>query len=287
MREWSILCGAFILLTGYSTAGPYASAGMSVEHTCTESQGAVLIIKSPAIRESIFNQEPLQKYMLAHYREWYAYAKTTLGHVNVDREEISLVTGWTKTSADWKAVAFTRTSASSQEASLKAHAVGVVSAKLHGERTRETEPPEIHREGALYALTDTDSSTTDKMESSSKRRKPKPSSKRRQPADSSSPGARTRSSQPGDTTNASGPLDSTIAGSGEVKKDQCLFVRRCMVKGRLLLKKIIAGAGPHRLPRQEDGRSGYAGEGLMVELEGEEDSEYDSLDYASEVCMRP
>ena len=285
MCEWSDLSGVSILLTVYSTAGPYASAGMSVEHTCTGSHGAVLVIKSSAIRESVFSREPLQKYMLAHYREWYAYAKTTLGH-SVDREEISLVTGWAKTSADWKAVAFTHSSTSSQ-VSVQAHAVGVVNAEFHGERARETETAAIHREGALYAPADTGSSTTGKSKTSSKRRKGKSSSKRRQPADSSNPDAHTDSSELGQTTNASGPPGSTSTDIGEAKKDQCIFVRCCMIKGRFLLKRIVAGAGPHRLPRQEDGRSGNGGEGLMVEWEDEEDSEHDLLNYTSEVCLTP
>lgn len=264
------------LLTGYSAAGPYASIGMNVEHTCTESQGAVLVIKSPALRESILRREPLHQYVRAHYREWYAYAGTTLG-LGVEREEISLVTGWAKTSADWKAVAFTRSS-TSYLASLEARAVGVVGAKLHGERTHETEPPEIHREGAFYSRAHTDSSSTPATpKPTSKRRKAK-ASKRRKQADPSSFDARADSEpEPGAGVHDQGPP----AGSSLArKKNQCIFLKRCMMKRRILFNRIVAGAGPHRLPRQEDRRSGQAGEGLMA---AQSDNEGDEEGYLSDI----
>ena len=249
---------------------------MNVEHTCTESQGAVLIIKSPALRESILRREPLQQYMRAHYREWYAYTKT-LG-LGIDREEISLVMGWAKTSADWKAVAFTRSSTGYQ-ASLQAGAMGTANVKVHGETTHETEPPKVHREGALYSRAHADSPASGTSKSTPKHRKPK-ASKRRKPADSDPD-----SSKPGHTTNTSNPPGSASIGDGEAKKDQCIFLKRCMIKGRIL--PIVAGAGPHRLPRQEDRRSGNAREGLMVEQEDEEDYEHEVLSYASKVRARP
>ena len=277
-----------IILTVYRTAGPYASIGLNVEHTCVESQGAVLVIKSPALRESVFKREQLQQYMRAHYREWCDYAKITLGHT-VEREDISLITGWAKTSADWKAVAFTRSNTSSQVL-LEAHAAGTVNANVHGERSRKTVPPVMHREGKLYAGASASSSASSRLQLPSEHPKPKPSSKRRKRANASNESNRAAlagSSKPENTSSISDPGRPTSSDGSERRKDQCAFLRRCMIKERLLFTSIVAGAGPHRLPMQDDGRSGHAGEGLMVEQEDEEDYEEGLLNYASEVCMSP
>ena len=100
--------------------------------------------------------------MRRHHREWYDHARNILDQ-EITREAIILVTGWSKTSPDWKAVAFTR-SDTSYNASLGANALGVVGAEVRGTRSLELEPPTIHREGALYSRAS--SSPTDAGESS-------------------------------------------------------------------------------------------------------------------------
>ena len=86
--------------------------------------------------------------MRRHHREWYDHARNVLDQ-NITRDAIVLVTGWSKTFPDWKSVAFTRLG-TSYNASLGANALGVVGAELRGARSRESESPTMHREGALY-----------------------------------------------------------------------------------------------------------------------------------------
>ena len=100
--------------------------------------------------------------MRRHHRDWYNHARNVLDQ-NVSREAVILVTGWSKTSPDWKTVAFT-CSDTSYNASLGANALGVVGAEVRGTRSRESEPPTMHREGALYR--GAPSNSTDAGESS-------------------------------------------------------------------------------------------------------------------------
>ena len=153
--------------------------------------------------------------MRRHHREWYEYARNVLD-LSVGREAIVLVTGLSKTFPDWKTVAFTR-SDTSYNASLGANALGVAGVEVRGSRMRESEPPTMHREGALY------------------------------------PGA------------ATGPTD-----AGESSEDQCVFVKRHMIKWRGL--RIVAGAGYHQLRRDGAEEGGAEGGGAVV-VEEEEDDE--------------
>ena len=210
----------------HRTAGSSAVAGITAGYTCKETQGAVLVLNSPAHSESIFQSVSLRKYMRRHHREWYDYARNVLDQ-NVSREAIVLVTGWSKTSPDWKAVAFTR-SDTGYNASLGANALGVVGAEVRGTRSRESEPPTMHREGALYF---------------------------------------------GAPPNA---ID-----VGESSEDQCIFVKRHMIKWRGL--RIVAGAGYHQPRRAEGGGVG----GGVVATEEEEDDEDPLANVESEVSDRP
>ena len=246
-----------IVLTPRSAAGPDASVGITAGYACRDSQGAVLVINSPARQQSIFENDLLWKYMLRHHHEWCEYARTTLGQ-RVRPQDVVLVTGWTKTSADWKAVAFTRSSMG-YHAGLQGHALGF-GAELRGARTRELEPPKMHREGVLYprAHTDTTSSAEEAVSRTAAA-----------PADSSSTSKSTALSSP----------------NGQ-QKDQCMFLNRYMTKRRGLFKKIVAGAGPHRLPGQEDGKSERGEEGLMAVQEEESVDEDSMQNFEGEVSHK-
>lgn len=218
--------------------------------------------------------------MLAHHREWHAYAKDVLG-LGIKREELVLAIGWVKTSADWKVIAFTRSSAS-YHASLEGRAFGVAGAELRRKRAHELEPPKMHREGALYG------SGAHRQHSSSG--KAKPPSTPSAPAASSILDERADPSGAVHTADSRGPAQTMASPrSGEPQKDQCIFLRRCMTKWRVLFTSIVAEAGPHQLPRQEDRRRGQGGERLVARQEDEEDNEPGDglLSYANEVRTKP
>ena len=216
--------------------------------------------------------------MLAHHHEWHTYAKDVLG-LSVKREEIILAIGWVKTSADWKAVAFT-SSSTSYDASLEGRAFGVADADLRRKRTRELEPPKMHREGALYP------GRTHRMDSRS--REAKPLSTRSAPTGSSILDECGDPSIVVDTADSREPTHATASPSHiKPQTDQCAFLKRCMIKKRILFTSVVGGAGSHQLPKRDDVRSGRAGEGLIVGREDEEDEEEDLLNYASEVDMGP
>ncbi|EKM59058.1 uncharacterized protein PHACADRAFT_86540 [Phanerochaete carnosa HHB-10118-sp] len=84
--------------------------------------------------------------------------------------------------------------------------------------------------------------------------------------------------------------DTSVPHPPEAKRDQSVFVRRFKMRRRFgFLKKIVAGAGYHRLPDPGDARGGSGGGGIMAqgvggvdeasepEFEGES-TVYDPLD---------
>ena len=89
---------AHSLIAFHRTAGQDASVGVTAGYTCRETQGAVLVLNSPAQSEAIRDSVTLREYMRRHHGEWYDYARNILDQ-NVSREGVVLVTGWSKTSA--------------------------------------------------------------------------------------------------------------------------------------------------------------------------------------------
>ena len=261
MANWmcernDLLSNLLAVLTLYRPVGPDASIGANASYICKESQGAVLILNSPAHRESVFENDLLWKYMLRHHREWCEYARITLGQ-RVKSSDVVLLAGCVKTSADWKVVAFTRSSIG-YHTGLEGHAFGA-GAELRGSRTRELEPPKMHREGLLYPRAQSHSANSGKAGTS-------PNLTSDQLTDSSDPNASPDSS-----------------GSGEPLNDQSAFLNRYRTKRRGLFKKIVAGAGPHQLPEQEGGRSARNGEGLVAAQKEESVDEDDLASFENEV----
>ena len=91
------------LLTFRRNAGSAASIDITAGYTCKETQGAVLVLNSPASEERVLKRIPLRDYMRQHHREWCSFARDTLG-LDVSSNDIVLVIGCVKTAADWKAV---------------------------------------------------------------------------------------------------------------------------------------------------------------------------------------
>lgn len=214
-------------LTTSRTTGTGMSLSLSTKYTCKAAQGAVLELKSEAYAESIFESRVLEKYILRHHDSWYAYVRDVLGH-RVEQENLVVVSGWVKTEADWAAVAFSNTNASTS-VSVKGHAGGVAGIQMGGERTSSVTGPKMHRHGEHYS------------------------------------------------EHASGPRPT------DAKRNQCVFLRRLMVHKRLMLpRKIVAGAGYHRLPGPEYGRGASRQEGVMAQ-EVEELDDINSWESVSEV----
>ena len=142
--------------------------------------------------------------MVLQHEHWCSYVRDVLGH-DVSPQEIVLISGWGKASADWAATVFSNTS-TKRYASLRGQFGKLVGLELFGSRTRVQSGPKVHRQGDIY---------------------PRP-----------------RGTPPDD-----------------LKKDQCMFVKRYKLKRRFkILHKIVAGAGYDRLP----GNSGEGGSGTGV-----------------------
>jgi hypothetical protein len=139
---------------------------------------------------------------------------------------------------------------------------GVAGAELRRKKTRELEPPRMHREGSLYPGTRMKLTTTTTTTNTSK-----PS---------------TDVNHTTDPSDLGGP---SLSIPDEEKEDQCAFLKRYQTKRRGVFK-IVAEAGSHRLPRQEGGSGGQGGERLIGGVEDEEDYQEDLSGCANEVCMR-
>lgn len=216
-------------LTVPRTAGPDVAATLSAKYTCHASHGAVLVLKSEAHAEAIFDNRALKKYIIRHHHTWHAYARDDLFQ-DIKLEDIVVISGWVKTEADWVVAAFSNTSTSSS-GSVEAHAGGVAGFKAEGSHTTSVTGPKMHRHGERY------------LES------------------------------------ASG------AGLADAKRDQSVFVKRLKVRRRFVVwRKVVAGAGYHRLPEPGDAR-GASGEEGITAREVEDVDELDIPELRGEVYV--
>lgn len=133
------------LSAGFSDSAASISAG----YTCKETHGALLVLQSEAHSEAVFECRLLKLYMARQHEHWCAYARDNLGH-EVEAEDIVLVGGWVKTSADWAAMAFSNLM-KKHYASLSAKVGGFMGVELLASRTRVQSGSKLHREGAAYS----------------------------------------------------------------------------------------------------------------------------------------
>ncbi|GJE93414.1 hypothetical protein PsYK624_095730 [Phanerochaete sordida] len=115
---------------------------------CKEAQGAALRLKSKAHAEDTFPNRNLESYILRYYDDWHAYATTTLSQA-LDWGDIVVVTGWTKTTADWEMTTWSNKS-SVLGAALEGQGGGIAKIKLGGSRTRSVTSTPIRRHGRTY-----------------------------------------------------------------------------------------------------------------------------------------
>ncbi|GJE94285.1 WD40 repeat domain-containing protein [Phanerochaete sordida] len=125
------------------------SAGLSAGYTCKESEGSMLVLQSQASSESVFESCRLKEYMARHHDVWSHHVRVTVGH-EIRKEDIVLIGGWVKTSADWAAMAFCKV-ARKHHASLKGKAGGFLGLELFGSRARLESGAKSHRQGEDYA----------------------------------------------------------------------------------------------------------------------------------------
>ncbi|EKM51448.1 uncharacterized protein PHACADRAFT_102964 [Phanerochaete carnosa HHB-10118-sp] len=136
----------------HASADVAASTGLSVtldaSYTCRATQGAVLILKSEAHAEKILRNRLLKKYIVRHCDRWYAYARNEI-YQDIKQEDIVVVSGWVKTTADWATVAFSNTSTSSS-ASLEGRVGGIAGAAVGGSHSRSMTGPRMERQASNF-----------------------------------------------------------------------------------------------------------------------------------------
>ncbi|EKM58887.1 uncharacterized protein PHACADRAFT_248999, partial [Phanerochaete carnosa HHB-10118-sp] len=131
------------------TASVDISVGLSASYTCKEERGAVLALKSDAHAETIYKNQIFKKYIFRNIRAWHAYAKDVLG-LDIKQEDLVVVSGWVKTTADWAETAFSNTSTRSS-GSLEGHVGGVARVEVGGSYTSSVMGPKMHRHAEHYS----------------------------------------------------------------------------------------------------------------------------------------
>ncbi|EKM49129.1 uncharacterized protein PHACADRAFT_154680 [Phanerochaete carnosa HHB-10118-sp] len=130
------------------TAGPGVSATLETSYTCKAVQGAVIVLKSEAHAERIFEDRRLKKHIVQNHGRWCAYVKDEL-FKDVNPEDIVVVSGWVKTRANWAVIAFGSTSTTSS-ASAEGHVGGVAGVAAGGSHSRSVTGPRMERQGQSY-----------------------------------------------------------------------------------------------------------------------------------------
>ncbi|GJE94294.1 WD40 repeat domain-containing protein [Phanerochaete sordida] len=125
-----------------------ASAGLSGGYSCREVHGALLVLKSHADAESLYDNRALEEYMIREHHKWHAYAVDDVGH-RVKLEDVVLVSGWVKAPADWATAAFSNTS-STESLSVTSQLGQLFGLGLSGKRRTAYSGPRMERQGATY-----------------------------------------------------------------------------------------------------------------------------------------
>ena len=153
--------GMYRFLTLPRGAGAAVSAHVGVEYTCKETQGAALELKSSACSESIYDDLRLRAYILQHHEQWHSYVRDVLQH-RVEPSEIRVVSGWTKTSPDWQATAFSGFH-TSHRTHVGAHAGSMAGADVYYGRSKAMSGPKLRRQGPLYSEPSSTSSSGERQ----------------------------------------------------------------------------------------------------------------------------
>ncbi|GJE94287.1 WD40 repeat domain-containing protein [Phanerochaete sordida] len=136
-------------LTGGVPSG--GSATLSASYGCKEIHGALLVLKSHAFAESLYDNRELETYIVREHGNWHAYARDYVGH-RVEPKDIVLVSGWVKAPADWATAAFSNSNVMRQ-LSIGEQFAQFVGLSLSRLRTRAYSGPPMERRGARYPNT--------------------------------------------------------------------------------------------------------------------------------------
>ncbi|KAF9812914.1 hypothetical protein IEO21_05910 [Rhodonia placenta] len=79
--------------------------GATCKYECTDDQGALLVLETPAVREELHQIRRLKNYFSKNINDWHTFAAGEIG-LEKKPEEILFVRGWVKTTR-WAVAAFT------------------------------------------------------------------------------------------------------------------------------------------------------------------------------------
>ncbi|GJE94335.1 WD40 repeat domain-containing protein [Phanerochaete sordida] len=127
-----------------------ASADISAGYTCKEVQGGLLVLQSEADYAKVLAVAHLKTYMARYHDSWLAYARDV--GLEVGDEDVVLVGGWVKTSADWKTMAFSNHS-TKHHISLKGRVTGLLGLGIHASDSKAKSGATSHRQGPEYQNT--------------------------------------------------------------------------------------------------------------------------------------
>ncbi|GJE94276.1 hypothetical protein PsYK624_104450 [Phanerochaete sordida] len=133
---------------GASVAVGGANVGLSAKYSCTESHGAVLLLKSDADRVQLYNNKLVKTYIMRHHSRWVAYARDTL-HLGVKEEDIVFICGTIKTKADWASATFNSTTRSCS-CSLSGGGAALANVNVGCSHTASAASPDMERQGEYY-----------------------------------------------------------------------------------------------------------------------------------------
>ncbi|EKM58764.1 uncharacterized protein PHACADRAFT_72830, partial [Phanerochaete carnosa HHB-10118-sp] len=136
-----------------NVTGPGGSGGgVDAGFTCQLSQGAVLILNSEAKKEAIRDNYRIRDYVLRHHGTWCNYVRDDRDgpRLVVSPENIILVRGWVKTSANWKATTFCN-SKTRVHGSVDVEAGSYVSAGGDYSKSRSVSGLKLSRKGTAFA----------------------------------------------------------------------------------------------------------------------------------------
>lgn len=136
-------------LTQLRGVGAGASASVGAEYVSRTVQGAALELQSSAHSETIYDSLHLKTYVRLHHEQWCIYVREVLAH-DIPPKDVVLVTGWIKTSADWRTTMF-RSSNTKYHTQLGGRAGGVAGVDVHYETAKSFSGSGLCRYGEAYS----------------------------------------------------------------------------------------------------------------------------------------